>query len=318
MKRVLSAITIIAIVALGLLRTHAQTATIDLSLSSIPLNPQPLQQVTITAQSYSTDLNQASLVWAYNGKTIASNTGQTQITITAPASGASANITLTASGGNFATSTATLVLRPASVDLLWEGADSYTPPFYKGRALPSTGGLIRVTAIPSISAPRDLSYNWSQNDQALQSRSGYDKSSIIFRNSALISTEHIAVGEASGNFSGSGTVDITPGNASVVGYLNTNGFIDYNNGSDTALNISGQGAIVHFEPYFFSVPTNISRDLTFSYTDAVGDTLNAGSPQNEFRLSAPSDGGQSTFNIGITTTTYSLQNITNPFSVNFN
>jgi len=36
------------------------------------------------------------------------------------------------------------------------------------------------------------------------------------------------------------------------------------------------------------------------------------------RLSAPDSGGQSQFNVAISTIIYSLQNITVPFTVNFN
>ena len=297
---------------------HAQTTPIDLSLSTYPLNPEPGDQVTVTVQSFSADITQANIVWVYNGKTIASNVGQTQIIVTAPAAGDSGTLTVTVSGSDFDTASSTITLRPASVDLLWEGADSYTPPFYKGRALPSTGGVIRVTAVPSITAPANLTYSWSQDSSALQSSSGYDKSSIIFRNDSLTPTENIEVNEENGDFSGNGSIAITPGTPSLVGYFNTNGYIDYANGSTSNLTTSGGGAIVHFEPYFFSAPISIPKNLTFSYTDTTGTAIPAGDIENELRLSAPDSGGQSQFNVAISTIIYSLQNITVPFTVNFN
>lgn len=297
---------------------HAQAATIDLSLSTIPLNPEPLQQVTISAESYSTDLSQANMLWTYNGKTISNSIGQTSITVTAPASGLTGTISLTASGGAFSSTTATLLLRPASVDLLWEGADSYTPPFYKGLALPSTGGIIRVTAIPSINAPANLSYAWTQNDDAQQADSGYNKSSFTFQNSDLIPTEDVSVTESSGDFSGTGDIQITPGDPSIVGYFNTNGFIDYANGSSDQLSTTGTGATIHFEPYFFSVPTNIPHDLSFSFLDNSNNPIPAGNEENEVPLSRPDGGGQSLFNVSVTTNVYSLQNLERPFTLNFN
>ncbi len=297
---------------------RAQTATIDLSLSMVPLNPLPLQNVTITAQSYSTDINQANMTWTYNDKTIASGVGQTAITIVAPASGVAGTITVTASGAGFDTTSATLLLRPASVDLLWEGVDSYTPPFYKGLALPSLGGIIRVTAIPSISAPKQMSFAWSHNGDAQPSRSGYNKSSFVFQNSDLVPTDQVEVSGQSGSFSGTSSVAIAPGDPTVVGYANTDGYIDYANGSTDNLSTSNTGIIAHFEPYFFSALVSISHDLTFSYTDPNGNSIPAGDIPTELRLSRPDGGGRSQVSVLIQTVAYSIQNITRQFSINFN
>jgi hypothetical protein len=319
MKRIFFiAISVLMLVCAVTFPVHAQNATADLVLSTIPLDPQPGQQVTVTAQSYAADLSQDMLVWTYNGKTIGSSTGQTQITVTAPAAGNTGTIVVTASGSDLDSAiTASLTLRPGSVDLLWEGADSYTPPFYKGRALPSSQGIIRVVAVPSINAPRQMSFDWTQNDNALPSQSGFNKSSLLFQNDSLVSTEHISVTESGGNFSGNGSVDITPGDPGIVGYINSDGYIDYANGSTGNFNISGTGTIIHLEPYFFSALHSIDTYLTFAYTDAVGNVLPSGDSQNELRLSAPAGGGLSQFNVSIGTKAYTLQNITRPFSINF-
>lgn len=298
--------------------THAQLGTADLSISTIPLQPLPLQTVQLKVSSYGFDLSQANIVWSYNGAPVASGTGRTAISITAPGNGQVATIAVTASGNDFAATTATLLLRPASVDVLWEGVGSYTPPFYKGRSLPSTGGVIRVTAIPAINAPSGISYSWSENDSALQDSSGYGKSSVLIQNGILYPTEDIAVTAKSSLFSGAGSVTIMPRNPNVIGYFNTDGYIDYANGSASSLGTSDNGAIVHFEPYFFSTPYSISHDLSFSYTDSSGNNIQTGDSQNELRLSRPDNGGQSQLSVAISTIVYSLQNLTRRFSVNFN
>lgn len=297
---------------------HAQSAPIDLTLTSVPLNPQPQQQITITAQSYSTDISQALMTWTYNGKVISSNTGQTTIAVIAPAGGTTGTIIATATGAGFDQTSATLLLRPASIDLLWEGVGSYAPPFYKGRALPSIGSIIKVTAVPAYNAPRQLSYSWTQNGDAQTANSGYNKTSYLFQNSALISTEQIGVTEQSGGFSAQNSVAITPINPTVIGYFNTDGYIDYANGGTSSLSTTASGAIVHFEPYFFSTPYSIPHDLSFAYADSTGNTLDTGDPENELRLSRPDEGGQSQLSLMISTIEYSLQNLTQKFSVNFN
>jgi hypothetical protein len=316
---ILLSIIVVAIVTVALVaRAHAQDATIDLSLSTIPINPEPLQQVTITAQSYSADLNQAEMTWTYNGKIISEGTGVTQVTVTAPASGSIGNIGVTASGGEFQDTTTNLILRPGSVDLLWEGVQSYTPPFYKGRALPTQDGIIRVTAVPTISAPANLSYTWTKNQDAQQDQSGYNKSDLVFQNNDLSPDDEIDVTEASGSFSGSATVDINPVDPYVAEYFNNNGFIDYSNGSTDSLTTSDSGAIVHFEPFFFPIPKGFPSSLNFSYTDNDGNTLPTQTPINELSLASPSGGGVSQFSVAISTIQYSLENLTKNFSVNFN
>jgi hypothetical protein len=44
-----------------------------------------------------------------------------------------------------------IAITPSEVELMWEGVDSYTPPFYRGKSFPSAEGLIKVVAIPNTS-----------------------------------------------------------------------------------------------------------------------------------------------------------------------
>lgn len=294
--------------------THAQTA--DISLSSIPSDPQPLQTVTITAESFGVDLNQANITWQYNGRTIDGGVGRKSISITAPAGGATGTITMTASGTSFTSTNATLILRPASIDLLWEAADSYTPPFYKGKALPVTNSLIRVTAVPSSAAPKQLVYTWSRDNTVLGSLSGYGKNSLLLRNSELDASERIAVSGQSGTFSGTSNITITPGNPSLVVYQKNEGFIDYANGSSTALNTTAGGLILRMEPYFFSTPTSPTQNLAFAITETNVNITNSTTP-NELYLSAPDTRGNSLFTIAVEAINFSLQQISRNFSINF-
>lgn len=295
---------------------HAQVTT-DISLSTIPADPSPGQTVRIDAQSFGVDLDQANITWRYNGRVIDAGVGRKSVTVAAPASGVVGTITMTATGAGFDSTTATVILRPASVDLLWEAADSYTPPFYKGKALPSTNSLIRVTGIPSASAPKQLVYNWSRNNSALSANSGFGKSSLLFRNSELESSESIALSATSGAFSGTASTIITPGDPSVIVYKKNEGFIDYANGSSNTVSTGQNGLVLRFEPYFFSTPLSIARSLSFSITENDNDVTNP-NVQNELYLSAPEVRGVALFTIAINTLAYTLQQVTRDFTINFN
>jgi hypothetical protein len=76
-----------------------------------------------------------------------------------------------------------ITVTPSSVALIYEAPNSYVPLLYPGRSLPSTGGLMRVTALPSMSdggrlvRPSTLSYSWYVNNTILKQESGLGKQS---------------------------------------------------------------------------------------------------------------------------------------------
>lgn len=67
--------------------------------------------------------------------------------------------------------------------LSW-ASDSYIPPFYAGKALPSTDSFIKITAMPTFSLPMDintLKFNWFSDGRLIGSASGEGKSTYIFK-----------------------------------------------------------------------------------------------------------------------------------------
>ncbi len=70
---------------------------------------------------------------------------------------------------------------PASVDLFYE-AKTYTPPFYRGKALFSHQASAKVVAMPNFKStsgasidPKTLVYKWSKDFKVLGESSGYGK-----------------------------------------------------------------------------------------------------------------------------------------------
>jgi hypothetical protein len=300
--------------------TFAQldTATLesDISIGTIPLNPRAGESVTLELKSYSSDLTQASIVWRYNGTIIASGIGRTRVGTTAPKSGV-ATISASVSGSTVTPSTTAISLRGGGVDLLWEAADSYTPPFYKGKALLAPNGWVRATAIPTATAPKNLSYEWSRNDSAIENASGYNKNSLVFKNETLKPQEAISVSVGNSTFTAQKNITLTPQNPGIIAYQTKEGFIDYGHGFTTSLTTTASGIVLRFEPYFFSVPTSTTSDLSFEIQN--GDTaLTGDTAPNEISLSAPDEKGESDILVTVRTTLYSLQNTTTRFKVLFN
>ncbi len=295
--------------------TFAQTLSPDIAIDMIPSNPAAGSTVTLTARSFGVDLSQATMSWTYNGKVVVEAIGRTSISVIAPANGTTAVATVRVGGIGLETASASVAIRPGSIDLLWEAADAYTPPFYKGKALVPVGGLIRATAIPTAAAPKNLSFDWTRNGQALETVSGYNRSSITLRHDPLNAAETLGVEARSGTFSGTNSLRLTPFAPLAIAYQNKEGFIDYARGFANQINLVTGGIVLHLEPYYFSAPKGIN-DLTFTTT--IDGEIVSPSQQNELGLSRPASDGQSLINLAITTDAYSLQHLEKTFTLLFN
>lgn len=296
---------------------YAQTEMLapDVSIETIPANPAPESTVTVRIISYGLDLPSLPITWRYGGAVVASGTGKTQIAVTAPKSGESATVTASVGGDN--PTAASLTVRPGSVDILWEATDAYVPPFYKGKAPLAIGGTARFVAIPAPRAPNQLSYVWSQNGTVVSQASTTSVSSIPIKNSILNPSEAVAVSVRGGVFAGEQRVRVTPTRPIALAYNQRDGFIDYANGFDADIAIVGEGAVIRFEPYFFSMPTGrIAGDLAIGMT-IDEEPVASDASQNVLRLSRPTDGGTHSLNLSISTVAYSLQNLQKTFSLLF-
>ncbi len=290
--------------------------TVDLSIESIPGEPAAGQLVTLRAVSYSVDLNEMNLSWVYGGKSIATGYGKTQIRVTAPTSGTTALAKVTVTGSGINAVEATLLLRPGSVDLLWEGVDSATPPFYKGLPLVAPDGLVRVVSVPAPGAPRQVNYQWSLNGSSLPMASGNDRSSIVLKNDALITRHDLSVKASAGLFEGGNTLSVPSSKPLIVAYQRQGSYIDFARGSTGTIFIPRSEATLHFEPYFFSVPRGIPQDLLFSMTagnEPVYDT----EALNELSVSQPDNGTSAELTVEVHTATYSLQSAKKIFTLLF-
>ena len=71
-------------------------------------------------------------------------------------------------------------IMPMEVDLLWE-TDTYTPPFYRGKALPTYKSSIKVVAVPnSKNIDTKFIYTWSiDNLDNIVGASGYNRTSFV-------------------------------------------------------------------------------------------------------------------------------------------
>jgi hypothetical protein len=177
--------------------------------------------VAKTAQSPLLDLADSDVEWTVNGT--AAGSGQS-IRVKMGALGTQTSISVAVSG-NSGNDSAQLSLVPTSIDLLWE-ADSYVPPFYEGRALPSSGSMIRVLAIPHFVGSNgpvpasEIDFTWKLNNAVDEAQSGIGESSAVFPAAVLYDSDTIVVDAQTpdGSISGEATISIRTGDPVLVLY----------------------------------------------------------------------------------------------------
>lgn len=151
-----------------------------------PEFPEPNQIVTVTARSFSFDPDVTFLSWTYNGSNVASGKGIKTYSFHVGPTGSLHRISVSASAKG-TTFSDTMTFRVSDILVAWE-AQTYTPPGYRGKALPTSGALVRVHALPQlfISAaqtlnPDNLVYQWKIDDQDARDQSGRGKTFFSFR-----------------------------------------------------------------------------------------------------------------------------------------
>jgi hypothetical protein len=169
----------------------------DIIVDVSPEVPGPNEEVTLRLKSYSFNLNNYFIVWYENGEQKAADYGNKEFKFKTGSSGSITSVTAVLDIGD-QSFRKELRFSPSQVDLLWEAIDAYTPPFYKGKALPIQQSALRITAIPEtlLLAPSDapkLVYYWDRNYQRDINKSGFGRQSFTINGDPLIETEKITV-----------------------------------------------------------------------------------------------------------------------------
>lgn len=276
----------------------------DVNVEIIPENPQPYDDVTVTLSSYATDLNKAMIQWQSGGKVALSGYGRTSYSFKAqgPNTITIINVTIGIPGA-IDKIEKRITINPSEVELIWEGVDSYTPPFYRGKSFPSQEGLIKVVAIPNTAVIKQgkgsITYTWKSGDNTVQGASGYNKDAYIFKNSELNDIEHVSVTAESidSQYTAKSTIDIPISSPKIIFYKKspTEGIL-YNQALTDDTFMSEDEFTIVAEPYFLALEGNESA---FNYDWKInGNSIQTPSKKTELTIRPADRGGYAT--IGLT------------------
>ena len=269
--------------------THAQSAPPtgglnDLSVETFPEIPQANQDVTLQLKTYLVDLSSADISWSIDGKVAQHGVGITVFKFTTKDVGLSTDIDVSVLPVGGYEIQKHLTITPSSVDILWEATDSAVPPFYKGKALPTTESIMKYVAIPnmktvvgSLVSPKDMVYSWTNNFDVVTNASGFGKDSYTFRMPFVDNGENIGVTATmrGGGLSAQNNITTKIYDPKMVWYVASP---LYGPQFDAALNdgydVTSNDASIFAFPFFMSPKNILASTLSYAW-QLNGDTLDA-------------------------------------------
>ncbi|MCC7160521.1 hypothetical protein IT399_02290 [Candidatus Nomurabacteria bacterium] len=190
-----------------------------------PENPAPNENFSITLNSYASNLDSVLISWSVNGSVALSGIGKKTFSSKAPDAGNELNIVVSISLPDGSIDKR-ITIRPAVMTLLWQANDSYTPPFYKGKALPTPESEIKIVAIPEIrnnsqiTDPKNMTYAWKKDYTNNVDGSGYGRNYFLYVNDYLEDSGTISVTASTVDqkYSSQASIDVPTSEAKIVFY----------------------------------------------------------------------------------------------------
>lgn len=302
-----------------------QKALVDyLNVVSTPENPGPNESVSITVESYLTDLNKATLRWVLNGKTMLSGVGKTSFDFQNGSTGSRTNLTIYITTSTGESIQKSLSWSPLGVSVLWE-ASTYTPPFYRGKALASPESHIRAVAIPDNTKAQDalgagnLAYAWEEDGTGSTASSGYRKNSFRFSAPIPFGTKNlnVVVSSLDDSFKSEKGFTLPVTNPFILFYENLPLLGTwYNNPLASTINLGKKELSVSAEPYFFSKEESDDTP-TLSYSWLVNDSPVKSFTRNIILRNDNATKGDSVVSLSMSDTQKTFQASTNSLNIHF-
>ena len=250
-------------------------STDTVSISYTPNNPSAYEEVVVRLQSSVVDLGRSDISWYLNDGLRLSGVGESRARFTTGAYGVLVNIRIVIISPEGQRIVRNFTVQPEEVDIVWE-AFSYTPPYYKGKALSPSMGLVLITAMPQLADsggnlvdPAKLIYTWKESGVALGNSSGVGKQQIILRGKALSSEPlivNLSVSTSDGKLVANKTIAIPVHSPSISFYEKRplEG-INYEREIDDSFELIEDEVVFRAEPYFFSLDDFTNAFLKYKW-----------------------------------------------------
>jgi hypothetical protein len=250
----------------------------NLAITSQPEYPAPYEAIDLSVDDYGGGAYGASIEWYLNETSIAGSSNQRNISITAGAVGKQMTVkaVLTHSDGNKTTLSKSFT--PIYLDVIVE-PETHVPGFYNGRALPSVGSTVYLTALldNGTSMGKDLVYLWRVNQTVLEGGPLRGRNKISFtmpQDSYSIVSLQVSKPDGTIVAKRSTIVSVT---APQIHFYEVNVLYGTEVKSLNNFNMVGNSATIKAEPYYldsrtFNTPNLLEWDI--NNQSAASDTAN--------------------------------------------
>ncbi len=302
--------------------------TDNLILTIEPKNPEPLQTVSIKLDSYVLDVNKAKITWSVNNEIKKTDIGLKTFNTLSGKNGEKITIKVvaeTAIGERYELEGYFIA---SEVNLAYEYL-SYTPPFYKGKALNPYQGLVLITAIPELVdstgkkiPSQNLVYTWKRNNKTEADSSGIGKNFLVYSGTIPVrdSVVEVLVSSIDNEISTSKSITITNDTPKIVFYEDNPIYgIMFNRAIKTGVRMITDEFKVRAIPYFTTVGYTNSPDLDFKWSLNGSSISNlTDEDKNVMIFRQESEGsGSATVGLKVENNSRIFQFTENSFSLNF-
>ncbi len=267
----------------------------DLELKLDPEYPLSNQTISAQVELYGLSIEKYEIVWSVNGVIKEKGVGQKEFFFQTKDWGENILLTVQINTTNSGLIEKNIYITPTEVDLIWE-AYTYTPPFYKGKAMNSSNAIINVVALPNFVdksgqkiAAKKLIYNWKEDSKVRGKQSGYGKNVFTLEGPQTNRTKKITVEVVSldGKLKAKKIISIRAREPEVIFYKKDPllGTL-YNKTIKDEYNLSSEEIKIKASPFFFSP----EEDLVYRWTmnnqpfDNYGNEIIFRKPNNQTGL----------------------------------
>lgn len=288
------------------------------SLEVEPAYPSPLTTVSISLNDYALTERVLAITWRVDGTAISEAANQRTISVLTKDAGVKTTVEAVLEFTGGVTQVVRKVLTPLYLDIIIE-PQTKTPPFYIGRALPSIGSTLNLTALISgNSTPsKDLLYTWRVNRDVVDGGSlrGGNKvtAATPLGQLMLISVDVTAL---DGTILMRKTIEVPSVTPSLYFYEYTP-LYGMSHKAIENINLVGASATVRAEPYNLDIKTYNNPDFLEWEVDGTKTATPANNPY-EITLGRPGETyGTSRINLHVRNLSQLLQGSEGDFQVTF-
>jgi hypothetical protein len=284
-----------------------------------PKLPEPNSEVNVSLDAYTMNTAGAKISWFIDGVEIAERANARSITVTTGELGEEMTVSAQVQQGGGGGFTVRSNIVPGAVDLVLE-AETYVPPFYRGRALPSADATVRVVAVPHIAGttdPRTLTYLWEYNGGVLLGGPVRGEQSVELEASRFSGGYiRVVVSNSDGENVAENAIFIEAMNPEIHFYEENplRGLSEL--AIKDSLSLIGEETTIHGEPYFFG--SDLFRDkTTFDWKIDGAAVTSANADPHTITLRRAGGGGSARIQVRALGATPIPQFVDGSFRINF-